>query len=156
MRSWKTPSLFCLACLSLTKGAKADSNSNNKNNRHPFALRSRTRLALTETKKVVHCHDTPQQSPTPATICQRIIQSTPRGGNYFHDYYSKGLSIQFMKQPSHEFWWIFPFVVLVTAYATFPALSQAFDRLVLWVSDDSWLPDTPEQMNLLSNVGKHD
>ena len=43
-------------------------------------------------------------------------------------------------------------IVLLSSYLTFPAVSRNFDRLVKWVSEDSWLPDTPEKLSLLSNV----
>lgn len=132
MKSWKALTVVLCLIIFTTLTRWATASTADFANRRPFALRPRT-------------------STTPPQMEARDI---PRGGKEFHYSYSKGLSIQFIKRPSHEFWWIFPFVVLITAYSTFPALSQAFHRLVLWVSDDSWLPDTAEKMNLLSNVGE--
>ena len=149
--------LVVVLVLSLTRGATATGDS--KKNR-PFVTRPTRRLVvLSQNNNNQAIPTNKAQQSTNSLLPQQQQQqhrnvplSALRGGIYFHDYYSKGLSIQFTKGSTHGFWWIFPFVVMVTAYATFPALSQAFDRLVLWISDDGWLPDTPEKMSLLSNV----
>lgn len=41
---------------------------------------------------------------------------------------------------------------MIASYATFPAVSKTFHRLVIWASDDSWFADTAENINLQSNV----
>lgn len=61
-------------------------------------------------------------------------------------------TVKLRRKNSQASWWFFPAVTLVLAYATFPTISLTFHRAVQWVSNDAWLPDTPEKMSLLSNV----
>ena len=61
-------------------------------------------------------------------------------------------TLEFKKKISRTSWWIFPTVALIFSYCTFPTVSEHFHHLVQWVSHDSWLPDSPEKMSLLSNV----
>jgi hypothetical protein len=61
-------------------------------------------------------------------------------------------TVKLKKKNSQVSWWLFPAVAMVLAYTTFPSISRNFHRLVQWMSNDAWLPDTPDKMTLLSNV----
>jgi len=75
-------------------------------------------------------------------------RAPPRGGSSV----SKSQFIQLRIEHSAKIWWFFPILAMITSYFTFPSFSKGFHRFVLWASDDSWLPDSPEKLSLLSNV----
>jgi hypothetical protein len=49
-------------------------------------------------------------------------------------------------------WWMVPAIAAVVSYLSFGHVSSMFHSLVLWISNDTWFPDTDEKVNLQSNV----
>ena len=144
MKGWKA---FAVACLVLRFSLTVNAVSSSKPSFVGLLAPTRVTKQGLRNKR----EDPNKKHGTETPLFRQLVALWARGGN-FHYYYSKGISIQFMKRPSHGFWWIFPFVVLLTSYSTFPTLGKAFHCLVQWVSNDSWLPEAPEKMSLLSNV----
>eukprot|EP00977_Amphora_coffeiformis_P027436 scaffold34612_cov165-Amphora_coffeaeformis.AAC.2 len=87
-------------------------------------------------------------------LSSRAVAFTPRGAPPRGGSSSvpKNQLIQLRIEHSAKVWWFVPILVMITSYFTFPSFSDCFHRFVVWASDDSWLPDTPEKLSLLSNV----
>ena len=54
--------------------------------------------------------------------------------------------------PAKYIFWSIPFASSSMAYSTFPWVSRAFHKLVLWASHDTWIPSSREQIDLQANI----